>query len=121
MPFKPDLVFNDAPNASETIANVLNVESNTNKPSKDMSKTHRSDAPIIEDWVSDSEDKTKIESVPNQKEPSFIPTFKHVKSPREYVKKVEHPKQAKNLRTNNQKSRGHKKKWNKKPVLLVGA
>nr|GFA52694.1 hypothetical protein [Tanacetum cinerariifolium] len=64
MPPKPDLVFNDAPNASETVANVFNIESSTNKLSKDMSKTHR-----------------------------------------ESVKKVEHPKQAKNIRTNNQKSR----------------
>nr|GEU62487.1 ribonuclease H-like domain-containing protein [Tanacetum cinerariifolium] len=70
MPFKPDLVFNDAPNASETIANVFNVESSTNRP-----------------------------------KPSFVPTFEHVKTPRESVKKAEHPKQAENLRTNNQKSR----------------
>nr|GEX23214.1 hypothetical protein [Tanacetum cinerariifolium] len=47
MPPIPDLVFNDAPNASETIAHVFNVESSTNKPSKDMSKTLRPDAPII--------------------------------------------------------------------------
>nr|GEU45350.1 ribonuclease H-like domain-containing protein [Tanacetum cinerariifolium] len=102
MPSKPDLVFNDAPNASESVANVVNVESSTNKPSKDMSKTLRSDAPIIEDWISDSEDETEIESMPKQKEPSFVPTFEHVKTPREPVKKAEHPKQAEHLRTNNQ-------------------
>nr|GEW10965.1 ribonuclease H-like domain-containing protein [Tanacetum cinerariifolium] len=77
----------------------------TNKPSKDMSKTHRPDAPIVEDWISDSEDETKIESVPKQKEPSFVLTSKHVKTLRESVKKSNHPKQAKNLRKNNQKSR----------------
>nr|GFD31844.1 hypothetical protein [Tanacetum cinerariifolium] len=71
--------------------------------------THRSDAPIIEDWISDSEDETEIEFVPKQKEPSFVPNSKHVKMPRESVKKAKHPKQAKNLRINNQKSRGHKK------------
>nr|GEU39420.1 hypothetical protein [Tanacetum cinerariifolium] len=92
-------------NDSESVANVVNVESSTNKPSKDMSKTLRPDAPIIKDWISDSEDETKIESMPKQKEPSFVPTFKHVKTPRESVKKVKHPKQAENLRTNNQKSR----------------
>nr|GEU34700.1 putative ribonuclease H-like domain-containing protein [Tanacetum cinerariifolium] len=86
-------------------ANVVHVESSTNKPSKDKSKTLRPDAPIIEDWISDSENKTKCESVPKQKEPSFVPTSKHVKTPRESVKKVEHLKQAENLRTNNQKSR----------------
>nr|GEU39303.1 hypothetical protein [Tanacetum cinerariifolium] len=62
IPLKPDLVFTDDPNASETVANVVNVQSSTNKPRKDMSKTRRSDAPIIEDWISDSEDEIKIES-----------------------------------------------------------
>nr|GEY63957.1 hypothetical protein [Tanacetum cinerariifolium] len=54
---------------------------------------------------SDSKDETEIESVPKQKEPSFVLTFKHVETLRKSVKKVEHPKQAENLRTNNQKSR----------------
>nr|GFC43096.1 hypothetical protein [Tanacetum cinerariifolium] len=80
-------------------------ESSKNKPGKDMSKTHRSDAPIIKDWISDSEDENKIEFVPKQREPSFVPPSKHVKTSRESVKKVEHHKQTKNLRTNNQQSR----------------
>nr|GFA91256.1 hypothetical protein [Tanacetum cinerariifolium] len=63
MPPKPILVFNNAPNASQTVANVVTVESSTNKLIKDMSKILRTDAPIIEDWICDSEDKTKIESV----------------------------------------------------------
>nr|GEW18325.1 hypothetical protein [Tanacetum cinerariifolium] len=49
MPLKPDLVFNDAPLASEIVPNVINVESSTTKPSKGMSKTLRPDAPIIKD------------------------------------------------------------------------
>nr|GEX65884.1 ribonuclease H-like domain-containing protein [Tanacetum cinerariifolium] len=61
MPHKPDLVFSDDLNASESVANVVNVEFSTNKPSKDMSKTHRPDVPIIKDWISDSEDETEIE------------------------------------------------------------
>nr|GEW91460.1 hypothetical protein [Tanacetum cinerariifolium] len=109
MPPKPNLVFNDAPTASESVANVFLIESSINKPSKDMSKTLRPDAPIVDDWISDSEDETENESVPKQKEHSFVPTSEHVKTSRESVKKVEHPKQAKNLRTNNQKSRGHNK------------
>nr|GFB01381.1 putative ribonuclease H-like domain-containing protein [Tanacetum cinerariifolium] len=84
----------------------------TNKPSKDMSKTHRPEAPIVEDWISDSEDETEIEYVPKQREPSFVPSTEHVKSSREFVKKVKHPTQAANLRTNNQKSRNHKTNWN---------
>nr|GEV97464.1 putative ribonuclease H-like domain-containing protein [Tanacetum cinerariifolium] len=57
MPPKPDLVFHDAPKASETVTNVVNVESSSYKP-----KPLRSDALIIEDWTSDSKDESKIES-----------------------------------------------------------
>nr|GEX40745.1 hypothetical protein [Tanacetum cinerariifolium] len=121
LPCKLDLVFNDTPNVSETVAHVFNVELSTNKPTKDMSKTLRSDAPIVEDWISDTEDETKNESVPKQREPSFGPPSEHVKTPRESVKKFKHPKQAKNLRTNNQKSRDHKKNWIRKLVLFVEA
>nr|GEX14805.1 hypothetical protein [Tanacetum cinerariifolium] len=92
MPPKFDLVFNDAPNASKTVPNVVNVESSSNKPSKDMSKTLRPDAPIIEDWTSDSEDEYETECVPKQKEPSFVQTFEHVKTPRPSIKPVEHTK-----------------------------
>nr|GFA47909.1 ribonuclease H-like domain-containing protein [Tanacetum cinerariifolium] len=49
-------------NASELVANVVNVESSEHKTSKDKSMTHRLDAHIIEDWISDSKDETKIES-----------------------------------------------------------
>nr|GEW09140.1 ribonuclease H-like domain-containing protein [Tanacetum cinerariifolium] len=115
---KPDLDFNYDPNASESVANVVNVESSTNKPSKDTFKTLRPDALIVEDWISDSEYETEIKSVPKQREPSFVPPSEHVKSSRESVKKFEHPKQVKNLRTNNQKSRGHKKNWNKKACFV---
>nr|GEY52568.1 ribonuclease H-like domain-containing protein [Tanacetum cinerariifolium] len=94
------------------------IESKTNKPRKDMSKTLRPDAPIVEDWISDYEDETKNKSMLKQKEPSFVLTSKHVNTPKESVKKFEHPKQAKNLRTNNQKSRGHKKNWNKKACFV---
>nr|GEW23330.1 hypothetical protein [Tanacetum cinerariifolium] len=64
IPYKPDLVFNNALNASESVANVVNVKSSINKPSKDMSKTLRTDAPIIKDWISDSKDETEIGFVP---------------------------------------------------------
>nr|GEW20569.1 putative ribonuclease H-like domain-containing protein [Tanacetum cinerariifolium] len=106
------------PVPTKSVANVFNVESSTYNPSKDMSKTLRLDAPIIKDWISDSEDETENESVPKQKKPSFVLTSEHVKTPRESVKKVKYPKQAENLRTNNQKSRGHKKNWNKKDCFI---
>nr|GEU52650.1 hypothetical protein [Tanacetum cinerariifolium] len=54
MPPKPDLVFHDSPNVNETVHTTFNVELSPTKPDKELS--HRSSAPIIEDWVSDSED-----------------------------------------------------------------
>nr|GEW13796.1 hypothetical protein [Tanacetum cinerariifolium] len=86
------------------IANVLNVDSSPNKPRRDKSKILRPDAPIIEDWTSDSKDEIVIKSVPTQKDPSFVHTSRHVKTPRESVKKVEPNNQAENLWTNTQKS-----------------
>nr|GEZ98011.1 putative ribonuclease H-like domain-containing protein [Tanacetum cinerariifolium] len=90
LPPKPDLVFIDDTNASESLANVINVESSKHKTSKDKSKTYRPNAPIIEDWISNFEDGTKIESVPKQREPSFFKSTKHVKNSRESVNKVEY-------------------------------
>nr|GEY06908.1 hypothetical protein [Tanacetum cinerariifolium] len=86
---KPDLVFNDDPNASESVTNMFNVESSTNKPSKDMSKILRPDAPIVEDWISDSKDEIEIESVTKQREPSLVKSSEHVNTSRVSVKKVE--------------------------------
>nr|GFC81140.1 hypothetical protein [Tanacetum cinerariifolium] len=79
MPSKHDLVFHDAPITSKTVLDMVNVELSATKPSKDLSQTLRPDAPIIEDCNSDSEDESKIVSVPTQKELSFVQTSKHVK------------------------------------------
>nr|GEX82110.1 RNA-directed DNA polymerase homolog [Tanacetum cinerariifolium] len=49
MPPKPDLIFHDAPIASETFPNVFNVKPSTTKPTKDMSQSNRPSVPIIED------------------------------------------------------------------------
>nr|GEW03200.1 ribonuclease H-like domain-containing protein [Tanacetum cinerariifolium] len=57
---------------------------------------------------------------PNR-EPSFVTSTEHVKSSRESVKKVEHHKQASNLRTNTHKSRGHKNNWNNKACFVCGS
>nr|GEV61230.1 uncharacterized mitochondrial protein AtMg00810-like [Tanacetum cinerariifolium] len=120
MPPKPDLAFHDAPPASKTVPSVVNVKSSINKPSKEMYKTLRPDAPIIEDWTSDSEYESEPESVSvsKQKAPSFVPTNEHAKTPRSSVETVEHPQQAKNLRTENPKSKGHKHSWNRKASFV---
>nr|GFA02632.1 ribonuclease H-like domain-containing protein [Tanacetum cinerariifolium] len=59
MPPKPDLVFHDAPNVNETIHTVFNVKLSPTKPDKDLSQSNRPTAPIIEEWVSDSEDESE--------------------------------------------------------------
>nr|GEU84889.1 ribonuclease H-like domain-containing protein [Tanacetum cinerariifolium] len=61
MPPKPDLFFHDAPTVNETVSTAFNVEPSTTKPNKDLSQSNRPSAPIIEDWVSDSEDEFEVE------------------------------------------------------------
>nr|GEV39854.1 hypothetical protein [Tanacetum cinerariifolium] len=56
IPPKPYLVFHDAPTTSETVFTVLNVEPSTTKPNNNLSQSNRPSAPIIKDWVFDSED-----------------------------------------------------------------
>nr|GFB00457.1 hypothetical protein [Tanacetum cinerariifolium] len=59
IPPKPDLVFHDAPNVNETVHTAFSVTLSPTKPNKELS--HRPSAPIIEDWVSDSEDDYEAE------------------------------------------------------------
>nr|GEW99546.1 hypothetical protein [Tanacetum cinerariifolium] len=59
MPSKPDLVFHNAPNDVETVHTSFKVKISPTKPDQDLSPTHRPLAPVIEDWVSDSEDDSK--------------------------------------------------------------
>ncbi|GJZ57776.1 hypothetical protein Tco_0613270 [Tanacetum coccineum] len=63
--------------------------------------------PLIEDWISDSEDENETEFKSKQRKPSFakiefVKSNEHVKTPRESVKKVENKKQAKYPRKNSQ-------------------
>nr|GEX67593.1 hypothetical protein [Tanacetum cinerariifolium] len=61
MPPKPDLVFHTALIAVETTHSAFTVQLSPAKPAQYISHATRPMAPIIEDWVSDSED----ESEPN--------------------------------------------------------
>nr|GEX67446.1 hypothetical protein [Tanacetum cinerariifolium] len=70
MPPNPDLVFNNAPNAVETDHPAFT------EPGQDLSHTHRPSAPIIEDWVSDSEDESET------KTPQNIPCFVQTSIPK---------------------------------------
>nr|GEX74146.1 hypothetical protein [Tanacetum cinerariifolium] len=78
----------------------------------------RPTALIIEDWVSDSEDESEGKPMPIQKAPSFVPTTEHVKTPRPFVKPVEHLILAKNLRKDIPKSRGQRNSKNIKACFV---
>nr|GEW48253.1 hypothetical protein [Tanacetum cinerariifolium] len=118
MPPKPDLIFHDAPTVNETVPTAFNVEPSITKPTQDLSQSNRSSSPIIEDWVSDSEDESKGEPMTTQKAPSFVHTSKHVKTPRPSVKPVEHPIPAANLQTDIPKSRGHRNSRNRNACFI---
>nr|GEV63069.1 hypothetical protein [Tanacetum cinerariifolium] len=107
MPPRPDLVFHNAPTVSETVSTIFNVDPSTTKPTKDMSHSNKPSAPIIEDWVSDSEDEYEGKPMPTQKAPSFVQTSEHVKTPKTSVKPLKHPTQAENLRKDIPKSKVH--------------
>nr|GFD11440.1 hypothetical protein [Tanacetum cinerariifolium] len=77
MPPKPNLVFHTVPIAVETAHSAFNVQLSPTKSAQDISHATRPMAPIIEDWVSDSEDES--ESNDPQSDPSFLQTFEHVK------------------------------------------
>nr|GEV80832.1 uncharacterized mitochondrial protein AtMg00810-like [Tanacetum cinerariifolium] len=87
MPPKPDLVFNNAPNDVKTDHPTFNVKLSPTKPNQDLSHTNRPSAPIIEDWVFDSEDESKHKTTQNVL--SFVQPFEQVKTPMTYIQYVE--------------------------------
>nr|GFA84208.1 hypothetical protein [Tanacetum cinerariifolium] len=112
MPPKPDLVFNNAPTAVETAHPAFNVKLSPTNPDQDLSHINRPSAPIIEDWVSDSEDESKTKTPLNV--PSFVQSTEQVKSPRPFVQHIEAsllavtPKPASPKPTSNDKRRNRK-------------
>ncbi|GJZ42726.1 hypothetical protein Tco_0589981, partial [Tanacetum coccineum] len=120
MPPKPDLVLADKDEYvfSESVTSVPAVATSEVKTSEvktsefktSESKPKSVSEPLIEDWISDSENEneTKLKSrqrKPNNAKVKFIKSNKHVKSPRESVKKVENNKQAEYPRKNSQSPR----------------
>nr|GEV48050.1 putative ribonuclease H-like domain-containing protein [Tanacetum cinerariifolium] len=86
MPPKPDLVFHTALIVVETDHSAFTVQLNTSKPAQDLSHINRPTAPIIEDWVSDSED--EYETIALQIIPSFVQSTEQVKPPRHSIQPV---------------------------------
>nr|GEV17898.1 ribonuclease H-like domain-containing protein [Tanacetum cinerariifolium] len=89
MPPKPDLVFHTAHIAVETNHSAFTIQLSLSKPAQDLSHTTRPLAPIIEDWVFDSEDESETNDP--QSVPSFVQSSKQVKTPRHSVQPVKAP------------------------------
>nr|GEY49150.1 hypothetical protein [Tanacetum cinerariifolium] len=112
MPPKLDLVFHDVPNINKTVHTAFNVELSPTKPDKDMSPTHRPSAPIIKDWVSDSEDDSKaFKAELPYNAPSFVQytkqVTKQVKTLRPSVKPIENSLPSANQKTTIPKPKSH--------------
>nr|GEV03295.1 putative ribonuclease H-like domain-containing protein [Tanacetum cinerariifolium] len=90
MPPKPDLVFHDALTVNKTVPTAFNIEPSTTKPTQNLSQSTRPSAPIIKDWVSESEDDSE----------------------------VKHPISAANLKTDIPKSKGHGNNRNRKACFV---
>nr|GEV51269.1 putative ribonuclease H-like domain-containing protein [Tanacetum cinerariifolium] len=87
------------------------------KPDKDLSQSNRPTTPIIEDWVSDSEDESETE--PSQHDFSFVQPTEQVKTPRPSVKPVEHPIPAANHKTSIPKPKTHGNNRNIKACFVL--
>nr|GEU89463.1 hypothetical protein [Tanacetum cinerariifolium] len=116
MPPKPYLVFYDAPNFNETVHTAFNVELSPTKPDTDLSHTHMPSAPIIEDWVFDSEDDSEAEL--SQNVPSFVQPSEQVKTPRPFVKPVENSIPTANPKTNILKPQTNGNNMNRKACFV---
>ncbi|GJV73827.1 hypothetical protein Tco_1493822 [Tanacetum coccineum] len=110
MPPKSDLVLADEDEYvfSELVTSIPDVATSEAKTSE--SKPKSVGEPLIEDWISDSEDENESESKSKQIKSSFskvkfVKSNEHVKTPKESVKKVENDKQAKYPRKNSQSPR----------------
>ncbi|GJT46035.1 hypothetical protein Tco_0954750 [Tanacetum coccineum] len=111
MPPKYDLILADEGEYvfSESVTSIPDAATSEAKTS--VSKPKSVGEPLIEDWISDSEDENETEFKSKQRKPSFAKTEfvksnEHVKTPRESVKKIENKKQAKYPRKNSQSPRG---------------
>nr|GFB16491.1 hypothetical protein [Tanacetum cinerariifolium] len=116
MPPKPELVFNNAPNNVETDHPAFNVMLSPPKPDQDLSDPHRPSAPIIEDWVSNSEDKSETKTPQNVS--SFVHPTKQVKYPRPFVQHVEIFIPPATLKTAIQKPTSNGKRRNRKACFV---
>nr|GEW03405.1 hypothetical protein [Tanacetum cinerariifolium] len=74
------LVYKQNESVFEENIKMLNIKVSPTKPEQALSPSPRPSAPIIEDWISDSEEDSQTQA-PNVA-PSFAQSSEHVKSPR---------------------------------------
>nr|GEX28498.1 hypothetical protein [Tanacetum cinerariifolium] len=86
------------------------------KPAQDLSHTNRPTTPIIEDWVSYSEDESKTKAP--QIAPSFVQSAGQVKSPRHSVQHVATSIPADTIKPSSQKPTSNGKRRNRKACFV---
>ncbi|GJY86422.1 hypothetical protein Tco_0500448 [Tanacetum coccineum] len=106
---------------SETITSVPNVETTTSKTSKDSlekAKTVRHNAPIIEDWESDSEDENVF--APKEVKKTVKSSFEKIEFVNARNSTVEKPRNfSQNLRNNKRNRNGFE--FTKKACFVCGS
>nr|GEU54739.1 ribonuclease H-like domain-containing protein [Tanacetum cinerariifolium] len=105
------------PIAVETDHPAFNVQLSPTKPEQNLSHTTRHNAPIIEDWVSDSEDGSETKA--SQIVPSFVRSSEQVKTPRHSVQPVETSIPAANPKPASPKSNSSGKRRNRKAFFVL--
>nr|GEW83962.1 ribonuclease H-like domain-containing protein [Tanacetum cinerariifolium] len=90
--------------------------SDNEEPDQDLSPTYRPSSPVIEDWVSASEDESKIKTPHNV--PSFVQPTEQVKSPRHSVQHVETSIPTTNSKTAIPKPTSNGKRRNRKACFV---
>nr|GEU31924.1 retrovirus-related Pol polyprotein from transposon TNT 1-94 [Tanacetum cinerariifolium] len=113
---KPDLVFHTALIAVETDHSAFTIQLSPTKPPQDLSYTNIPTVPIIEDWVSDSEDESKTKAP--QIIPSFVQSSKQVKTPRHFVHLIETSIPATTPKSASPKSNSSGKRRNRKAFFV---
>nr|GEU35513.1 uncharacterized mitochondrial protein AtMg00810-like [Tanacetum cinerariifolium] len=116
IPPKPDLVFHIALIAVETDHSDFTVHLSPTKPAQDLSHINRPTAPIIKDWVSDSEDESETKAP--QIVPSFVQSSEQVKTPRHSVQPVETSIPAATPKPASPKSNSSGKRRNRKACFV---
>nr|GEY29205.1 hypothetical protein [Tanacetum cinerariifolium] len=116
MPPKPHLVFHTAFIAVETAHLAFTVQLSPAKPAQDISYTTRPMEPIIEDWVSDSNDESDLNDP--QSVPSFVQTSEHVKPSGYFARPVEAPILATTPKPTSPKTNCSSKRKNRKTCFM---